>query len=244
MEKSKSIKALKMSCNIDDRNPLDDLFEVLKNPVVRNSTRRYTERDLPKSFFNPRSLNPKREEQIKQARHSHFQSLRRIRKTSENEKSLTLGRITETSNIHKRSISAPSTSKETLSIGGGKLVSNRRKMFQARQAHFNLVKTQRPSNGEGAHSGVIAAGTLSSGLSFKTQDIPLERIPLPRMWELVTNMIDGKEEVYFRNAETSQNTRHDPRIPIKMHFEELHCQLTAEMISRINNPSAFNPVRY
>ena len=88
------------SCQIDDRNPFEDLFDVLKNPKVVNNTRRFTERDLPKSFFNPRhaSLNPKREEQIKQARLGHFQSLRRIRNKSENEpiKSHTLSRINET----------------------------------------------------------------------------------------------------------------------------------------------------
>ena len=97
-------------------------------------------------------------------------------------------------------------------------------MPQARQAHFKLVQPSKP------------------GLSFKTQQIPVDRIPMPKNWEVIKLKIDLNEETFFKNIGTNENTRQDPRLPIKTHLEELHVQLTAEMISRINNPSAFNPV--
>ena len=114
---------------------------------------------------------------------------------------------------------------------------NRRKMHQAREAHFKLVQTM-----NGQKKVLEPENRQFTGLSFKTQEIAVERVPMPKYWEMVINKIDGIEETYFRNSETCQNTRQDPRIPIKTHLEELHCQLTTEMISRINNPSAFNPV--
>ena len=95
------------SCKLDERNPLDDLFEVLKNPAKTSQSRRFAERDLPRSFFNPKngtphsrtgSLNPKREQEIRAARQSHFQSLRRMRNKSgeqDNQKAHTLNRVPE-----------------------------------------------------------------------------------------------------------------------------------------------------
>ena len=110
-------------------------------------------------------------------------------------------------------------------------------MFQAREAQKQI---QNGSNGQKRIR--EPENRQFTGLSFKTQDIPVERIPLPKNWEIVKTEIDGKDETYFRNSESGQNTRQDPRLPIKTHLEELHCQMTTEMISRINNPSAFNPV--
>jgi len=109
-------------------------------------------------------------------------------------------------------------------------------MIQAREAQ-KLIQ-----NSNGQKKVLEHEPRQFSGLSFKTQDIPVERIPMPKNWEMVKTEIDGKEETYFTNNETGQNTRQDPRVPIKTHLEEQHCQLTTEMISRINNPSAFNPV--
>ena len=105
------------------------------------------------------------------------------------------------------------------------------------RAHFKQVQTNNNSN---QHS--KPSLRPFAGLSFKTENISVDRIPLPKGWEMISNTIDGKEEIFFRNFENDQNTRQDPRIPIKVHLEELHCQLTTEMISRLNNPSAYNPV--
>ena len=73
------------SCDIrDDQNPLEELFNVLK-PSFKRQSRDLKDRDLPRSFFNPsrpRTINPKREEAIRRARSTHFQSLRRIRNSS------------------------------------------------------------------------------------------------------------------------------------------------------------------
>ena len=66
------------SCDIrDDQNPLEELFNVLK-PSFKRQSRDLRDRDLPRSFFNPsrpRTINPKREEAIRRARSTHFQSL-------------------------------------------------------------------------------------------------------------------------------------------------------------------------
>lgn len=75
-------------------------------------------------------------------------------------------------------------------------------------------------------------------LSFKTQDIPLERIPLPKHWLKKVLVIDDVVEIYFHNTQSNLNTRNDPRMPIKEHLEELHVTLTAQMISLINNSCA------
>lgn len=123
----------------------------------------------------------------------------------------------------------------TLSVSRSSIPA-RRKMLLAR-AHFKQVQTNNNSN---QHS--KPSLRPFAGLSFKTENISVDRIPLPKGWEMISNTIDGKEEIFFRNFENDQNTRQDPRIPIKVHLEELHCQLTTEMISRLNNPSAYNPV--
>ena len=61
-------------------------------------------------------------------------------------------------------------------------------------------------------------------------------------WEQIDMEIDGNLERIYQNCRTGYKTRTDPRISIKTHLEDLHVSLTAEMISRINNPTAFNQV--
>ena len=61
-------------------------------------------------------------------------------------------------------------------------------------------------------------------------------------WEQIEIEIDGEIDVIYQHRTSNIKTRTDPRISIKTHLEELHVTLTAEMISRINNPTAFTQV--
>ena len=62
-------------------------------------------------------------------------------------------------------------------------------------------------------------------------------------WEEIELEIDGNCEKIYQNRNSNIKTRTDPRISIKTHLEELHVNYTAEMISRINNPTAYTTVR-
>lgn len=232
MEKSKSLRALKISCDLsNDKNPLDELFNVL-NPTFKIGKPRYVERDLPDSFFNPkpRTFNPKREEAIRKEQIRHFQSLRRTRNPSSDKDKTKIEKTTDKT-CHKRSSSAPSLSKEkrVLNISSGGTL--KRKMPQARKAHFDSTTNNKtpPMEEKRTH-----------GLSFKRANFSLDRIPLPKEWEQIDMEIDGNLERIYQNCRTGYKTRTDPRISIKTHLEDLHVSLTAEMISRINNPTAFN----
>lgn len=232
MEKSKSLRALKISCDVNnDKNPLDELFNVL-NPTFKIGKPRYVERDLPDSFFNPkpRTFNPKREEAIRKEQIRHFQSLRRTRNPSSDKDKTKIEKTTDKA-CHKRSSSAPSLGKEKRIINissGGTL---KRKIPQARKAHFDSTTNNKtpPMEEKRTH-----------GLSFKRANFSLDRIPLPQEWEQIDMEIDGNLERIYQNGRTGYKTRTDPRISIKTHLEDLHVSLTAEMISRINNPTAFN----
>ena len=61
-------------------------------------------------------------------------------------------------------------------------------------------------------------------------------------WEQIEIEIDGEIDVIYQHRTSNIKTRTDPRISIKTHLEELHVTLTAEMISRINNPTAYTQV--
>jgi hypothetical protein len=127
---------------------------------------------------------------------------------------------------HKRSSSAPSLTKEKslLSVAGSCHGTLRRKIPQTRKAHFSKASEDEPQR---------------HGLSFKKANFLLDRIPLPTEWEEVELEIDGSIERIYENRNSNIKTRTDPRISIKTHLEELHVTYTAEMISRINNPTAF-----
>ena len=78
------VTPLTFSTDPYDKNPLDELFNVLNPSFKLGTNKRFVDRDLPDSFFQQRSktLNPKREEAIKRAQIGHFQSLRRRRHPS------------------------------------------------------------------------------------------------------------------------------------------------------------------
>lgn len=226
MEKSKSLRALKTSTDPYDKNPLDELFNVL-NPTFKHGqhNKRYIDRDLPESFFNQqlrsRTLNPKREEAIKRAQIGHFQSLRRRRNPSSDKDTEKASPSKET--YHQRRTSTKLREKLRPNSTYGTL---RRKVPEVRHAHRTIEVES-------------TAQQTRSGLSFKRVAIPMEKVPLPKEWEQIEIEIDGEIDVIYQHRTSNIKTRTDPRISIKTHLEELHVTLTAEMISRINNPTAF-----
>lgn len=97
------IKPKNFSCDLsNDKNPLDELFNVL-NPTFKIGKPRYVERDLPDSFFNPkpRTFNPKREEAIRKEQIRHFQSLRRTRNPSSDKDKTKIEKVSLVKNDHK-----------------------------------------------------------------------------------------------------------------------------------------------